>query len=251
MTAEQERAFIRTSERRIWRITTLAAVAILCLGLAVTALVQGHASSARATRHAEEEQKADAALQRQQAADLACVKRWADAYTRRADRLSALSQPRADALDRLAASIPAHDPVLFRKRLDEYLAASVRYKAEQAANPLPPSPTFACGLTPHRGPAPYVPSATPVPVPSPRPSKTPSTSRRPSTPDASRTAAAAARPNLAPVAPRPGGPSSRARATATRSSSPTPAPSPTFTGPLRPLCTLPALPPLVAPISLC
>lgn len=170
--ADAERAqarsdFIRSSNRRIWRIVIIACAAILGLGLATVAVIQGNNQRAHEQRVAAANQRRDAELAAQQAADLACVKKWADTYTARADRLNRLSQPRADALDDLVASVPSHNQALFNRRLNEYLAASARYKTEQRANPLPPSPIFACGIVPRKGPTPYAPGDRKVPIPSP------------------------------------------------------------------------------------
>lgn len=228
VTADEEREhrrarYVKSSSRRIWRITAVACAAILGLGLGAAAVIQQQALRDKADSSRAREQARDRALAEQQAADLACVKRWADAYTQRADRLNELATLRSDALDRLVVAAAGQHPAVTHARLLDYLAASARYRATTQKDPLPPSPTFACGLTPSRGPTPYRPGPTSpnrVPPVAPSSSATPpgrshvapsrSATRRtsPANRDTSTRAAGRVSPTRSTVAPRPGGGSS-------------------------------------------
>jgi hypothetical protein len=88
---------------------------------------------------------------------ISCVRKWSDAYTRRADLLQDLSTARTDALDartRAEDKFLRHllaDPQHFRRELltllyadQTYLDASDAYRAASRNNPVPASPQFAC-----------------------------------------------------------------------------------------------------------
>lgn len=234
VTDDEERAirrhqYVQASSRRIWRIAFVACAAILALGVGGAAIIRQQALQAQAAQATAREQARDQALARQQTRDIACVKKWADDYTRRADQINALSQPRSDALDRLVVSITLHNRALFDQRLREYLAASAKARQNAVDNPLPPSPVFACGLDPSTGPRQYTPPPTTPnrighptqPASTTHPSRSPAGATRTATParhDATTRTAAPVVPTRSTVAPRPGGASTQP-----------PAPRPTVT----------------------
>jgi hypothetical protein len=255
VTQEQDRreAFVRASQRRVWRITAVAAAAILGLGFGTAAVLQSNADRAREQRRDAGLQRAQAKLLERQREDIACVKRWADQYTNRADRLNELQQPKSDALDRLLASVPARDRALFDARLQAYLDASARARRNAQQNPLPPSPVFACGLDPSSAPRPFTPAPSPAPVvppassssarptPTPRPAASPTSSR-----------AVRLTPTSSAVVSRTVRPASSPSRTVAAGRPPSPTSSPPGPRPVSlPICTLPAVPPFIRPLALC
>jgi hypothetical protein len=259
VTQEQDRreAFVRASQRRIWRITAVAAAAILGLGFGTAAVLQSNADRAREQRRDAGLQRAQAQLLERQREDIACVKRWADQYTNRADRINELQQPKSDALDRLLASVPARDRALFEARLQAYLDASAKARRNAQQNPLPPSPVFACGLDPSSAPRPFTPgpSSPPSVPPASSSSARPSPTARPAASPSSRRAVRLT-PSSSAVVSRTVRPASSPSRTVAAGRPPSPTSSPTRPprGPrpvALPICTLPAVPPFIPPLALC
>lgn len=204
--AERRHRFVTASSARVWRITAVACAAILGLGLGAAAVIQGQAARDR-------EQSRDRALARQQASDIACVRRWAISYNNRAETLNGLSEARNKALDTLLLAAIDRAPRAEVQRLAaQYRDLVLRRRATLAANPLPPSPEFVCGLTDRKHPAQPSPTADPDPSPA-RPTSPPRTAgRSPATP-------ATPTRRVAPAKPDPSRPA-RARVSPTRSTPP-------------------------------
>lgn len=74
-----------------------------------------------------------------------CLRDWANKTTARSAALTGLSQQRQDALDVVLRDAFAGDQTKTREDFTKYLAVSDSYKAQSAATPVPPAPTYNCG----------------------------------------------------------------------------------------------------------
>lgn len=147
--------FIRSSQARTWRITTVAVVAIVAFGGTGIALIQivGEKSQRAASDRLRQQQIADA--QAQDAAQTACTQRWANELTAQLNRLRELNVGVRDAQQDVFAAAATGNRAAIIGTLQREIAAERSYNAELRLNPVPPAPKYACAHV--RPPPPYRP----------------------------------------------------------------------------------------------
>lgn len=78
------------------------------------------------------------------AAQAACVRTWANAYTDRTNTLTPLSNDRNSKLDQLITSIPVDSQKQFQAALLTYIRSANTYEQAVQTNPVPLAPKFTC-----------------------------------------------------------------------------------------------------------
>lgn len=148
---------IRRATRQSWILYALIVLLVMCATIAVTtaALFAKERADAKAATA-----RADVNAQNIQSS-LACISRWAAAYSQRTVLVEALSDRRINALDTLAQALakPGATASSVEAAIKAYLSATSQYQAAVKNHPVPVAPTLSCTITPF---GPSVPSPAPT-----------------------------------------------------------------------------------------
>lgn len=123
---------IKHAERQAWRLGMLVTALVLLLSSVVVLGVKEIADERR--------------LGNEQRRAIACVAKWANDYSARANRIGDLNDQEENALRELVSSIPGRNEQKFNRALRQYLDAINLTANARKSDPIPPSPKFLCDL---------------------------------------------------------------------------------------------------------
>lgn len=147
---------VRRGNRQAWVLVALT-IAVLLTFVIAAATYSKQLSDTRAAADKR------AAIAAEQQAALACVAKWVNTYTSRAQAVAEANSARVSALDELVRSLKTGSRAAFAKAYQQYLTASDRYQQQARVHPIPPEPRFLCGQArPAPGPVKHTASSVPA-----------------------------------------------------------------------------------------